>query len=572
MALTFSSIANFFLGSAAGAVNNNFQKVKDEFMKVLYRDGTLPMLGNLDMNSNKLINVGEATSNTQAPNLGQVKNLISGGVVGGGTGAASNLTVKQNGTTVVSSTDTLNFVGATVTGNAGTATVTVTGGATTTFNDSRDYGAKFDGVTDDSAALLAQYAANTQLENQKGGISVIPAGTTRTSQPMRLGTYSIIEGKGPRVSVYEKAAGAPAIACFQRADGAQWGRSKLKGIGIRGYSTGIAVTDDTDGNDFEDLDISGCGIGIGVSGMWQTSHLDRVVVRNGEKGFVCTNLIANAMRFTKTETLDLSDTHIQLGGAEDFVLASHRFEAGGIIGKYTTDLSACRNLAFDGGYMEGTHEFAAKIRQSRSIQFSKFHFTGTGAAAGGGVQPYKWDTDGAGTLEFHRCHAFVPMRVPAYSTISGGNNWNIIPCVFSGVIPIIPRQPPADNSILLRLTRPNTTSPTTNTTEFWGEMNLNVLRIYTDGTVEPVKRTFRVNAEAVGGNIGGTVTVVETNGVAPGVTIACQAIDAAILAIRLVLPAGYLAGSSKVVAGGSMTWNQVSSIDQNLFGLALEYG
>lgn len=74
----FSPIVNFFLGSAVGTLNNNFDKVDQELNKRLNRDGSTSMLGNLDLNSHRIINVPDGILPSDAINLRQMKTVPRG--------------------------------------------------------------------------------------------------------------------------------------------------------------------------------------------------------------------------------------------------------------------------------------------------------------------------------------------------------------------------------------------------------------------------------------------------------------------------------------------------------------
>ena len=75
---SFDTITNFFLGSALNGVNNNFNKVREALNKTILKDGSQPMSANLDMNSNKLINLAPATTDNQAVTLSQLRGALSG--------------------------------------------------------------------------------------------------------------------------------------------------------------------------------------------------------------------------------------------------------------------------------------------------------------------------------------------------------------------------------------------------------------------------------------------------------------------------------------------------------------
>lgn len=74
----FTDISNFFLPSSIGATNNNFDLTEAELTARVRRDGSVPMLGNLDMNSNQLINLADGTTDGAAATVGQVNSIPKG--------------------------------------------------------------------------------------------------------------------------------------------------------------------------------------------------------------------------------------------------------------------------------------------------------------------------------------------------------------------------------------------------------------------------------------------------------------------------------------------------------------
>jgi len=64
--------------SARQALNDNFQKIEDEFKKVVYRDGSTPnsMEADLDMNSKRILNVADGTADLDAVNKRQMDRTI----------------------------------------------------------------------------------------------------------------------------------------------------------------------------------------------------------------------------------------------------------------------------------------------------------------------------------------------------------------------------------------------------------------------------------------------------------------------------------------------------------------
>lgn len=77
MPLSFNRIANFFNGTALGQLAQNFTDIEDEFPKILYRDGSNTMRGNLDMDGRRIINHGEPKDDNDLATLSQVRDYTS---------------------------------------------------------------------------------------------------------------------------------------------------------------------------------------------------------------------------------------------------------------------------------------------------------------------------------------------------------------------------------------------------------------------------------------------------------------------------------------------------------------
>lgn len=72
-----TTITNVLTPSGLAAINANDQEVADEFDKVLYRDGSQTMQGSLDMDSNRIINLPTATTNSQPVTLSQLNSVVA---------------------------------------------------------------------------------------------------------------------------------------------------------------------------------------------------------------------------------------------------------------------------------------------------------------------------------------------------------------------------------------------------------------------------------------------------------------------------------------------------------------
>jgi len=78
LAFTPNFLSNFFSSSAVGAVNDNLNKIKAEFLTLIKRDGSTTMLDNLDMDSNRIINHGAPVDDNDLARLIDVKSVPKG--------------------------------------------------------------------------------------------------------------------------------------------------------------------------------------------------------------------------------------------------------------------------------------------------------------------------------------------------------------------------------------------------------------------------------------------------------------------------------------------------------------
>ena len=75
--VTVDDLSNLFLPSAIAKFNKNFDAVADEFDKVFYRDGSLDMNGNVDMDGHRILNLADAVTDNEPIKKGQLGSAIS---------------------------------------------------------------------------------------------------------------------------------------------------------------------------------------------------------------------------------------------------------------------------------------------------------------------------------------------------------------------------------------------------------------------------------------------------------------------------------------------------------------
>ena len=173
--LVLDDIANVQVSETT--INNNSQKIEDEFEKVLYRDNPYgidnSMLNDLDMNSNDIFNANNVSSSAFTLNG---TTLLEWGITGGGTISGTPAQIK---TLYEINPDTNAFTDA----DEAKLDALDDGGSVKTF------GAVGDGATDDSAAFIAALAS---------GLSVIsvPAGKYVISETIEIPAGVTLQGEG----------------------------------------------------------------------------------------------------------------------------------------------------------------------------------------------------------------------------------------------------------------------------------------------------------------------------------------------------------------------------------------
>ena len=76
--VTVDNVTNIEINSGVPTLNDNFDIVADEFDKVFYRDGSLSVTGNIDMDSNRLLNVPAPSIPTDVVRLQDLETVVDG--------------------------------------------------------------------------------------------------------------------------------------------------------------------------------------------------------------------------------------------------------------------------------------------------------------------------------------------------------------------------------------------------------------------------------------------------------------------------------------------------------------
>lgn len=312
----FTDISNFFLPSSISAANNNFDLTEAELTARVRRDGSVPMLGNLDMNSNQLINLADGTTDGAAATVGQVNSIPKGDTGDRGPQGYAAITLAQLKAAEVSD-GLLNHDGAVFTWTVGDYTgqsddtniiesddydlsegAWVRQGAdkiafqpldSATTRDIRakllelavspeDHGAAADGVTDDTAAIEAAIATGRPVYIAPDKTYYTVAGITVTTPGARISGAGTIKRSGSDTT--NNGGGVAGITVL--ADGVS-----ISGITIDVSSVGAGRT--ISAKDFDGLTIDGVtSKNTGQIFVLATGTVKNLVVqncRNPEQGY-----------------------------------------------------------------------------------------------------------------------------------------------------------------------------------------------------------------------------------------------------------------------------------------------
>lgn len=132
--VTVADLTTLTGSSAVATINSNFDLVADEFDEVLYRDGSQTMQGELDMDSNRIINLPTATTASEPVRLDQLLSTSSSDALASSLASALGATLigTDNSTTLATRLSRLD----TVIGN-GTSAITMGAFTGTSIPDSQ---------------------------------------------------------------------------------------------------------------------------------------------------------------------------------------------------------------------------------------------------------------------------------------------------------------------------------------------------------------------------------------------------------------------------------------------------
>lgn len=405
----------------------------------------------------------------------------------------------------------------------------------------------------------------------------IPSGLWRTDTPIAPSDYASVIGEGPRSTVFYREQDRTTKTAIEQV-GIQQGFQRVEGIGLRGYGIGERVAGGVDGFRRKNIHMLFCNYGFVFEQELQTSVFEDIEIaggipNGGAVGLWGKSFVNNRVTLRDCDFKNMSDASIRLGGAEDFLVEGGRFEGGGVAGAYTIDVTKVRSMYFVGGYMESTHENALRMTDSVGgvVGFSGMHFTGTGAGNGGVASGYKWASDGGGRITFHNCHATYPMYVP-YNAVMDGSNPGLIPRMFSGTASLKASHPTGRVAPLFTMRRQNTSNSARNFTALNGVLKLTYAFTNESGSLSGVaSNVYQLRTYAVGSGNVSTVLAKTTEstfiGLGDKVSLASGSDPASVTVVVSLDESVAFGDLSDVLVSWELQWDQVSSIDGNLFSI-----
>ncbi|MEG8041305.1 hypothetical protein QP164_00155 [Sphingomonas sp. LR59] len=333
-----------------------------------------------------------------------------------------------------------------------------------------------------AAALQRGIDAASSYNVGLGGHLEIPWGLYYLDASLTVSDYTSLRGEGPRATILyneQHPLNAPAILL---GSSVQVGFTEIEGIGFRGYTAGIRVLGATDGLAFRRLHMLRCTYGILLEGLLQTTMIDEVEFDACPTAIFSTSAVANRVTVNQCGFKNCTNSLVVLAGAEDFLFIGARFEGGGMLGKSTLDFGAVRLIAFIGGYMESTHQYAMRLVNSPGgvVSFTGFHWTGTGVK--NTDLSYEWLVDGTGTIVFRDCQCTYPMRIPPNSRVEGECP-GLIRSEWRGSDRRMPYRPASTTFDICKFTRPDAVNDPTNFNNLSGVLTISGLYSSADGGI-----------------------------------------------------------------------------------------
>jgi hypothetical protein len=516
-----SSTIQMDVAPANGAVVRVYRQTPLTAPLVDFTDGATLVAADLDTNAKQSIYTQQELSDSQEEGLA---NVIPNGDKGDvSTSAGGTVWTVNPGLSATKSSFT----------QAGTGAVarTVDSKLKDTFNV-KDFGAKGDNSTDDTAAIQACIDA---AEAAYRGVALFPRGLYRISASLQLPSFVTLRGEtkdgcwitnqGAPLNAPHVVNKDPAALIFAAIENLSF----LYGT----YGVKIDVTSETAGLRFKNVEFfTHTEASFYCNKLLQTSAFTNCNFNTSKYGIQVPAFTSNANTFVNCGFLNNTEACVDLYISEVNNFISCRFEGAGVAGKPTIKVYQAKALNFTGCYFEATNSILLQETGSfNSVRFEGNHFTG--ANYSGGWQPYTFTSDGVVEFGGNRWGE-VPSDGPAKMLVTGINNSIADPTKMLGskdsiayltatraayniVSPVVAC--PNLTQSLITVDKLNTDGATTNLNMLSGILTTNLYAIEAGGFGRAHIGMYRVTFVSVGiSNITAYVTTINSTTLAGGVT------------------------------------------------------
>jgi hypothetical protein len=164
------------------------------------------------------------------------------------------------------------------------------------------------------------------------------------------------------------------------------------------------------------------GHGIYCGGLFQCSNFDHVIFQDVDNALVVPNGTSNMNNFLKCDFRRVTGTSIYFRASVSNNFIGTRFEAGGVAGKTTIDVTDTSDMNFLGCYIENTHEnFLRETGSTNSISIDGTHFTQSAVQIENENQQVKFISDGI--IRFGTNTGFKKSKGSRRMFFYGENKW-----------------------------------------------------------------------------------------------------------------------------------------------------
>ena len=258
----------------------------------------------------------------------------------------------------------------------------------------KDFGAKGDNSTDDTAAIQAAINA---AEAAYRGVVIFPCGLYRISASIQLPSFVTLRGE-TKEGCWITNQGAPLNAPHVvNKDPVALIYAAIENLSFLygTYGVKIDVTSEVAGLRFNNVTwFSHTEASFYCNKLLQTSAFYNCNFDSSKYGIRVPAFTSNANMFVNCGFLSNTEACVDFYISERNSFISCRFEAGGLSGKPTIKVHQAKALTFSGCYFEGTNSILLKETGSHnSVSFVDNHFTGAGGGFGVWL-PYTFESDG----------------------------------------------------------------------------------------------------------------------------------------------------------------------------------